>query len=66
MPHRFVSYLRVSTDRQGRRGLGLKAQRAVAAAHPAGSIGTLLDETVRIESGKAADRLQRGRWRCAG
>jgi len=54
MPHRFVSYLRVSTDRQGRSGLGLEAQRAVVAAHLAGGTRTLLDEMVEVESDKAA------------
>ena len=62
MPRRFVSYLRVSTDRQGRSGLGLKAQRAAVAAHLAGGDWTLLDEVVEVESGKAtADRPQLAR-----
>ncbi len=54
MPHRFVSYLRVSTDRQGRSGLGLEAQRAAVAAHLVGGTWTLLNEMVEVESGKAA------------
>jgi DNA invertase Pin-like site-specific DNA recombinase len=32
MDGRFVSYLRVSTDRQGRSGLGLEAQRETVAS----------------------------------
>lgn len=62
MPHRFVSYLRVSTDRQGRSGLGLEAPRAAVAAHLAGGAWTLLDEMVEIESSEAtADRSQLAR-----
>lgn len=62
MPHRFVSYLRVSTDRQGWSGLGLEAQRVAVVAHLAGGDWTLLDEIVEVESGKAtADRPQLAR-----
>jgi len=62
VPGRFVSYLRVSTDRQGRSGLGLEAQRAAVAAHLSGGAWTLLDEMVEVESGKAtADRPQLAR-----
>jgi DNA invertase Pin-like site-specific DNA recombinase len=50
----FVSYLRVSTIRQGASGLGLEAQRLAVARHVAG--GRLLAEYVEIESGRKNDR----------
>ncbi len=53
---RFVSYLRVSTVRQGASGLGLEAQRAAVAAHLNGGDWTLLREIVEVESGKRNDR----------
>ena len=53
----FVAYYRVSTDRQGRSGLGLDAQRAAVAAYIAGQ-GELAGEFTEIESGKKADRPQ--------
>jgi DNA invertase Pin-like site-specific DNA recombinase len=53
---RFVSYLRVSTARQGASGLGLEAQRAAVAAHLNGGDWTLLREIVEVESGKRNDR----------
>jgi len=54
---RFVSYLRVSTERQGQSGLGLEAQRAAIAAYTAGR-GELATEFLEVESGKRADRPQ--------
>lgn len=57
-----MSYLRVSTDQQGRTSLGLEAQCAAVAAHLAGGAWTLLDEMVEVESDKAtADRPQLAR-----
>lgn len=55
---RFVSYLRVSTDSQGRSGLGLDAQRQAVAAHVATAGGQLVAEFQEIESGKRANRPQ--------
>ncbi len=56
--NRFVSYLRVSTDSQGRSGLGLDAQRQAVAAHVVAAGGQLVAEFQEIESGKRADRPQ--------
>ena len=53
---RFVSYLRVSTARQGKSGLGLEAQRAAVADYLNGGQWELLSEFVEHESGKNADR----------
>ena len=53
---RFVSYLRVSTNDQGAKGLGIGAQREMVAAHIAKSGGTLVREIVEVESGKRNDR----------
>ncbi len=55
---RFVSYLRVSTDGQGRSGLGLEAQRQAVAAHVAQAGGEVVTEFQEVESGKRADRPQ--------
>lgn len=57
MAAQFVAYYRVSTDRQGRSGLGLDAQRTAVAAYIAGQ-GGLVAEFTEIESGKKADRPQ--------
>lgn len=54
---RFVTYLRVSTERQGQSGLGLEAQRAAVAAHVLGR-GEVVAEFVEVESGKRAERPQ--------
>ena len=50
----WVSYLRVSTDRQGKSGLGLEAQRTAVARYLNG--GKLVKEFVEVESGKKNDR----------
>ena len=53
---KFVSYLRVSTDKQGRSGLGIEAQREAVARFLNGGSWTLLREYVETESGKRSDR----------
>ena len=53
---RFVAYYRVSTDRQGRSGLGLEAQRRAVTDYLNGGAWELIGEFVEIESGKRADR----------
>lgn len=55
---KLVAYLRVSTDEQGKSGLGLEAQ-AAAIADYARSVGAEIVETYsEIESGKVNDRPQ--------
>jgi DNA invertase Pin-like site-specific DNA recombinase len=49
---KYVSYLRVSTKRQGESGLGIEAQRQAVEAYLNGGSWTLVDEVVEIESGK--------------
>jgi DNA invertase Pin-like site-specific DNA recombinase len=53
---KFISYLRVSTDKQGRSGLGLAAQRSAVESYLNGGRWTLVAEYVEAESGKRADR----------
>lgn len=53
---RFVAYLRVSTDRQGRSGLGLEAQREAVVRHAKMTGGEVIAELVEVESGKRSDR----------
>src|SRR5262245_51506560 len=54
----FVAYYRVSTDRQGRSGLGLDAQREAVLRHLASHAGKLIGEFCEVESGRRADRPQ--------
>ncbi|MBN9087034.1 MAG: recombinase family protein [Reyranella sp.] len=58
---KWVAYLRVSTARQGRDGLGIDAQRDAVTALVRNQGGRLLAEYVEVESGKRNDRpeLQR-------
>ena len=53
---KFVAYYRVSTDRQGRSGLGLDAQREAFQERLNGGRWQLIGEFVEVESGKRAKR----------
>ncbi|HYF09124.1 MAG TPA: recombinase family protein [Acetobacteraceae bacterium] len=54
---RYVAYLRVSTDKQGRSGLGLEAQREAVAAYLRTRAGAVqVGEHVEVESGRKSDR----------
>ncbi len=53
---KFISYLRVSTDKQGRSGLGVEAQRAAVETYLNGGRWKLVAEYVEAESGKRSDR----------
>jgi DNA invertase Pin-like site-specific DNA recombinase len=53
---KFISYLRVSTERQGRSGLGLEAQRKAVTDYLNGGHWSLLQEVVEVESGGKDNR----------
>jgi DNA invertase Pin-like site-specific DNA recombinase len=55
---KWVSYLRVSTKRQGRSGLGLEAQRSAVTDFLNGGQWKLIKEFVEVETGKRTDRPQ--------
>lgn len=58
-PKTVISYIRVSTVRQGRSGLGLEAQREAIARFCRAQDYTTAAEYIEIESGKGADALER-------
>lgn len=58
-PRTLVSYLRVSTDRQGKSGLGLEAQCKAVEGFAASNGFELVAEFVEVETGKGADALDR-------
>jgi DNA invertase Pin-like site-specific DNA recombinase len=54
-----VAYLRVSTEKQGRNGLGIEAQRAAVRRFTEAENLPVLAEFVEVETGKGADALNR-------
>jgi DNA invertase Pin-like site-specific DNA recombinase len=58
-PDKFVTYYRVSTQRQGASGLGLDAQRQTVAQYLSGARRTTVGEFLEVETGKGADPLSK-------
>jgi DNA invertase Pin-like site-specific DNA recombinase len=56
---RVISYIRVSTDRQGRSGLGIEAQRDAITRFAAAEGFDLTGEFLEVETGRGADALER-------
>jgi len=54
-----VAYLRVSTDKQGKSGLGIEAQREAIARFANTEGCKVVSEVVEVETGKGADALDR-------
>lgn len=52
-----IAYYRVSTQKQGRSGLGLEAQRATVEAYARNTGSVIVAEFTEIETGKGADAL---------
>lgn len=53
---RYVAYYRVSTQKQGKSGLGLEAQRKMVSGYVSVNGGELVAEFMEVESGKRDDR----------
>ena len=57
-PQSFVAYYRVSTQKQGKSGLGIEAQKAAVAQYVSRNGGKVAAEFQEVESGKRSDRPQ--------
>ena len=54
----FITYYRVSTNKQGKSGLGIEAQRAAVANYLNGGDWRIIGEFTEVESGRQSDRPQ--------
>ncbi|MEX0406771.1 recombinase family protein [Aquibium sp. LZ166] len=59
MLQRAIAYYRVSTQRQGRSGLGVEAQRTAVEQFAAAQDYEILDAFTEVETGKGSDALDR-------
>lgn len=59
MEGRFVAYYRVSTQKQGKSGLGLEAQQSAVRDYLNGGNWELLAEYTEVESGKGSNALDK-------
>jgi DNA invertase Pin-like site-specific DNA recombinase len=59
MPAPIIAYIRVSTDKQGKSGLGLEAQRDAVARFAASESLEVAGEFIEVETGKGADALDK-------
>jgi DNA invertase Pin-like site-specific DNA recombinase len=59
MPAPIIAYIRVSTDKQGKSGLGLEAQRDAIARFAASESLEVAGEFIEVETGKGVDALDK-------
>jgi DNA invertase Pin-like site-specific DNA recombinase len=59
MPAPIIAYIRVSTDKQGKSGLGLEAQRDAIAKFADSESLEAAGEFIEVETGKGADALDK-------
>src|SRR3954466_16168749 len=59
MTKQAIAYIRVSTQKQGRSGLGIEAQRGSIARFAEAEGYVIVDQIIEVETGKGADALDR-------